>query len=68
MTYSDVMEKVITPAGNVFYNTIRYYDECTICQDAMAKDEMPFISHENCLYKGKRMGHTFGHCTADACY
>jgi hypothetical protein len=68
MTYSDVMEQVTTPAGNTFMHTIRYYDECTICQDAMAKGEMPFISHENCLYKGKAIGHSFGHCTAGSCY
>jgi hypothetical protein len=70
MTYSDVMEQVTTPAGNTFMHTIRYYDECTICQDAMAKGEMPFISHENCLYKGRiSIGHTSsGHCTANACY
>jgi hypothetical protein len=69
MTYTEIMEEVVTPAGNTFFNTIRYYDECEICQSAMAKGEMPFISHDNCLYKGKRsVGHSSGHCTANSCY
>jgi hypothetical protein len=69
MTYTEIMEEVTTPAGNTFFNSIRYYDECTICQDAMAKGEMPFISHDNCLYKGRLVvGHSSGHCTANACY
>ena len=55
--------------GNTFFNSIRYYDECEICQSAMAKGEMPFISHDNCLYKGKRsVGHSLAHCTAGSCY
>ena len=69
MTYLDVIENVTTPAGNSFTHTIRYYDECEICQSAMAKGEMPFISHDNCLYKGKRsIGHSLAHCTAGSCY
>ena len=69
MTYLDVIENVTTPAGNSFTHTIRYYDECEICQSAMAKGEMPFISHDNCLYKGKRsVGHSLAHCTAGSCY
>ena len=70
MTYTEIMEEVTTPAGNTFYNTTRYYDDCEICQVAMAKGEMPFISHDNCLYKGRiSIGHTSsGHCTAGSCY
>jgi len=69
MTYLDVIENVTTPAGNSFTHTIRYYDECEICQTALAKGEMPFISHDNCLYKGRLVvGHSSGHCTANACY
>ena len=69
MTYLEIIEEVTTPMGNTFLNTIRYYDECDTCQDAMAKGEMPFISHDNCLYKGKRsVGHSLAHCTAGSCY
>ena len=69
MTYLEIIEEVTTPMGNTFLNTIRYYDECDTCQDAMANGEMPFISHDNCLYKGKRsFGHSAGHCTASSCY
>jgi hypothetical protein len=69
MTYTEIMEEVVTPAGNTFFSTTRYYDECDTCQDAMAKGEMPFISHDNCLYKGKRsVGHSVAHCTANSCY
>ena len=69
MTYLDVIENVTTPAGNSFTHTIRYYDECEICQNALAKNEMPFISHDNCLSKGKRsIGHSLAHCTAGSCY
>jgi hypothetical protein len=27
-----------------------------------------YVPHYNCLYSGKAMGHSEGHCTANACY
>jgi hypothetical protein len=27
-----------------------------------------YVPHYNCLYAGKAMGHSEGHCTANACY
>jgi hypothetical protein len=26
------------------------------------------VPHDNCLYKGKAIGHSASHCTADSCY
>ena len=27
-----------------------------------------YVPHYNCLYAGKAIGHSEGHCTANACY
>lgn len=49
--------------------TVEYFDGCSVCENAKAKEMPPFIKHNNCLYAGKRVGHSSsGHCTADACY
>lgn len=46
-----------------------YVDNCSVCDAAKAEGKMPFVSHNNCIYGGRKSGHASdGHCTADACY
>lgn len=49
--------------------TVTYFDGCTVCENAKAQNKPPFVSHTNCLYGGRKSGHSSnGHCTANACY
>lgn len=42
--------------------TYRTADGCARC----ATDA--YVPHYNCIYGGRRIGHSASHCTADACY
>jgi len=37
-------------------------ETCTACERGSQ------VPHNNCLYKGKAIGHSETHCTADSCY
>jgi hypothetical protein len=63
----------VSPNGKEFEYSVKYFDNCEICQSAKDKGVMPFISHNNCVYFDNprfALGHKQkdGHCTADSCY
>ena len=54
-----VLISVVEYAPHITYRTAEGCERCTT-------DE--YVPHYNCLYKGKAMGHSKAHCTADSCY
>jgi hypothetical protein len=62
-----------TPTAAEIAEAIRNYvpptpnrvDGCIECAPGSKGD---YIPHFNCMYNGNRIGHSVGHCTADACY
>ncbi len=53
------IDNVIPHMVSISYRTADGCERCTT--DA-------YVPHYNCIYGGKRMGHSASHCTADACY
>lgn len=53
------IESVVPCDVSITYRTADGCERCTT--DA-------YVPHYNCIYGGKRMGHSASHCTADACY
>jgi hypothetical protein len=47
------------------YTPVIRYTTCAGCERCTTDEYVP---HYNCLYKGKAMGHSEAHCTADGCF
>lgn len=51
--------------ANVRRQTISaLFTDCDECMEF----PMTLVPHGNCIYSGIKAGHSFPHCTADACY
>jgi hypothetical protein len=55
----------------------RYTSDLDSCYDCIGGEILPLpcgecattpVPHDNCLYGGKRIGHSEIHCTANSCY
>ena len=53
------VHSVVEHVPNIRYRTCEGCERCTY-------DE--HVPHYNCMYKGKAVGHSEAHCTANACY
>jgi len=76
MTTAELITSVPSGDGVHVVNTWTLYDKdrparvtvITAVKGCETCSRSPFVLHDNCLYRGRSMGHSATHCTADACY
>lgn len=62
MFTGDVVRYLVPEPGEGRIIVQRAVADCERCKTDV------YIPHYNCMYDGKKIGHSVAHCTANACY